>query len=283
MNYKKRHDTLVKNIPQKSMFVCTRTDERMKGDGPYFDFTSGDFLYFTGITQPNSILLITTYPKKQTILFIDKPNKKHELWMGAQLTKQQAKKTSQVHVVKYLDEFKETYAAILKTHTLLTYSTHPRNEEKNSTLTSALRVKKKKKNMYTVLMDMRVIKDTQELALIKKAIRITADGFANVSKENLKTESQIMGIFAQSFFSQNATFAYQPICASGKNACVLHYITNDSVIDQQKPILLDVGAEVCGYDADITRTINITTKRQEAIYTAVLAVQEFAISLLKPG
>ncbi|MFT7615928.1 MAG: Xaa-Pro aminopeptidase [Candidatus Woesearchaeota archaeon] len=93
----------------------------------------------------------------------------------------------------------------------------------------------------------------------------------------------MMGIFAQSFFSQNATFAYQPICASGKNACVLHYITNDSVIDQQKPILLDVGAEVCGYDADITRTINITTKRQEAIYTAVLAVQEFAISLLKPG
>ncbi|HET8709663.1 MAG TPA: M24 family metallopeptidase, partial [Candidatus Saccharimonadales bacterium] len=79
--------------------------------------------------------------------------------------------------------------------------------------------------------------------------------------------------------------SFEPIVAGGANAVTLHNVANNSPLSADELLLCDVGAEYNHYAADITRTVALSnpTRRQEAVYEAVLNVQEYAKSLLKPG
>jgi Xaa-Pro aminopeptidase len=73
--------------------------------------------------------------------------------------------------------------------------------------------------------------------------------------------------------------------AGGKNACTLHNVSNTAPLNSGELVVCDVGAEVSHYAADITRTVCVgkPSARQKAIYAAVLDVQAYALTLLKPG
>jgi len=81
-------------------------------------------------------------------------------------------------------------------------------------------------------------------------------------------------------------FAYTPIIGSGYSACVLHYIENNKECKDGDLLLMDVGAEYANYSSDMTRTVPVNgkfTKRQRAIYDAVLRVKNEATKMLVPG
>lgn len=82
-------------------------------------------------------------------------------------------------------------------------------------------------------------------------------------------------------------FAYQPIIASGGNACILHYVTNDQPCRDGDLLLLDVAAEYANYNSDLTRTIPVNgkfTPRQRAVYDAVHRILRLCIDeLIVPG
>jgi Xaa-Pro aminopeptidase len=80
--------------------------------------------------------------------------------------------------------------------------------------------------------------------------------------------------------------AFEPIVAGGPRACTLHNVANSGKLSADELVLMDVGAEIEHYAADITRTISLNgspSRRQQAVHAAVLEVQEFALGLLKPG
>ena len=80
--------------------------------------------------------------------------------------------------------------------------------------------------------------------------------------------------------------AYQPIIASGANACVLHYVENNQECKAGDVILLDIGAEYANYASDMTRCIPVSgrfTPRQKDVYNAVLRVMKKAKTMLRPG
>ena len=80
--------------------------------------------------------------------------------------------------------------------------------------------------------------------------------------------------------------AYQPIIASGANACVLHYVENNRECKAGDVILLDIGAEYANYASDMTRCIPVSgrfTPRQKDVYNAVLRVMKQAKTMLRPG
>jgi aminopeptidase P (EC:3.4.11.9). Metallo peptidase. MEROPS family M24B len=84
----------------------------------------------------------------------------------------------------------------------------------------------------------------------------------------------------------NTEHAYTPIVASGENACVLHYIENNKVLNDGDLLLIDAGCEVEGYASDITRTFPVNgtfSKAQRQIYQIVLDAQLAAIESIKPG
>ena len=135
---------------------------------------------------------------------------------------------------------------------------------------------------------LRCVKQPEEIEAIKQSIDITSKAINNIYKyiSRYHYEYEIEATITAEFKKQNVTFAYQPIIASGTNACVLHYSINSSKLKAKDLILIDVGASVSNYASDLTRTFSIAKNpntRQKDILNSVLAVQQFAEKLLKPG
>ncbi|TAH12872.1 MAG: Xaa-Pro dipeptidase, partial [Runella slithyformis] len=135
----------------------------------------------------------------------------------------------------------------------------------------------------------RALKQPQEVALLQRAVDITKDGFVRVLKmvKPGVAEYEIEAEFIHEFLRQRSKgFAYTPIIASGKNACVLHYIENNKICQDGDVLLLDVAAEYANYNADLTRSIPVNgrfTTRQRAVYDAVLRVMKAATAMLVVG
>ncbi len=99
-------------------------------------------------------------------------------------------------------------------------------------------------------------------------------------------EYQIEAELNKGFRAKGAAgHAFEPIVASGERACTLHNVANAGALAADELVLLDVGAEVEHYAADISRTFSLgsPSRRQLAVHAAVLEVQEYAFGLLKPG
>ena len=138
------------------------------------------------------------------------------------------------------------------------------------------------------LVHMRAVKQVEELKAITAAVNITSKALKEVKRKINKYgyEYEIEADITKSLRKQGSSgHAYQPIVAGGVNACTLHYIDNNAALSGGSLILLDVGAEVSNYAADITRTYAAgkPSKRQRLVYEAVLEIQEFAKGKLEPG
>jgi len=134
---------------------------------------------------------------------------------------------------------------------------------------------------------MRMIKQAPEVKAIQSAINVTIDAIENV-RSQLDTyhyEYEIEADLSRSFRRGARGHAFEPIVAGGKNACTLHSVSNNDKLIKGTLVVMDVGAEVSHYAADITRMVAYgpVTKRQQSVYDAVLHVQEAAKKLLKPG
>lgn len=124
--------------------------------------------------------------------------------------------------------------------------------------------------------------------MIQSAIDLTAKSLTDIKRNiaSYKHEYQIEADLGHSFrYDGGQGHAFEPIIASGKNATVAHYFSNDSPLKKGSFVMLDVGAKVGGYSADITRTYAYgkPTKRMEAVHAAVQSAQSSIVNLLKPG
>ena len=126
--------------------------------------------------------------------------------------------------------------------------------------------------------------------LLQTACDITKDGFERTLRfiKPGVNECEIEAELMHEFLKQGSRgFAYEPIIAAGKNACVLHYLTNDQIVEDGQLILMDVAAEYANYNADLTRTIPVNgkfTERQRDVYNAVLRILRVCIDeLVVPG
>lgn len=140
------------------------------------------------------------------------------------------------------------------------------------------------------LASLRVIKQPPELAAIEEAIRVTGESMlALVDAEvfpRYHNEFEVEADLSREFRIRGAAgHAFAPIIAGGKRACTLHNVSNEAPLLPNTLVVLDVGAEVEHYAADITRTraYGQPTPRQQEVFDAVLDVQEYALGLLKPG
>jgi Xaa-Pro aminopeptidase len=135
---------------------------------------------------------------------------------------------------------------------------------------------------------LRVVKSQPEVALIQKACAITGAGFEGVCGfvRPGVNEYEVEAEFAHEFIRRGGQFAYNPIIASGKNSCVLHYVENSETCRDGDVLLMDVAASYANYNSDLTRTIPVNGKfspRQKKVYDAVLRVLRGASKAAKPG
>lgn len=136
---------------------------------------------------------------------------------------------------------------------------------------------------------LRAIKQEVEIKAIKKAISITISGFNRVMAKltDIKYGYEIEAELTYEFRRLGASgHAFEPVIATGKDACTIHHITTDQVIARHSWLLMDVGARFQNYCADIARTIPMSNQfsdRQQSVYGAVERVHNMAVKLCNPG
>tara|TARA_B100001093_G_scaffold180452_1_gene173047 strand:- start:1280 stop:2428 length:1149 start_codon:yes stop_codon:yes gene_type:complete len=141
----------------------------------------------------------------------------------------------------------------------------------------------------SIIGNTRLIKDDHEIALIKEACDISAEAHiaAMKSVKNGDSEQQIESLYIHEFSKRGARYpAYNPIVAGGENACVLHYVENNQILEESDLLLVDAGCEYQMYAADITRTFPVSGKFSEeqlAVYEVVLDAMNAAIDCVKEG
>jgi Xaa-Pro aminopeptidase len=100
------------------------------------------------------------------------------------------------------------------------------------------------------------------------------------------TEAEVEAEFAHEFIRRGERFAYEPIIATGLNACALHYLEAAATCKRGQLLLLDVAASYANYNSDMTRTIPVSgrfSRRQKQVYQAVLRVLRQSMQALSPG
>ena len=260
-----------------------------------------NIFYLSGVDQEESILVLNpnaNNPAHKEILFLKETNDHIAIWEGAKLNKDQAKSSTGIQSVYWLDEF-ETIFSKLMTNVDKVYfnnNDHYRKAVEMQTREDRFLIwlksnypKHKIEYSFPIMEKLRGVKEPEEIELIQKACDITEKGFRRVLKF-LKPgvmEFHVEAEYSHEFLrNRSKGFAYTPIIASGYNACVLHYINNNMQCKDGDMLLMDVGAEYANYSSDMTRTVPINgrfTDRQKSVYQAVLNVKNEASKMLIPG
>jgi len=266
------------------------------GDTAYSFQQDSSFWYLTGINDPNLIVVLDKY-KEYFIL----PPREHvqEIFDGS-IEIEKITKTSGINTV--LDNktgWKQLITRLKRVKHIATLAASPEfvphigmyTNPARATLIEKIKAiapDAKLLDLAPHLIRLRMVKQPAELAALQTAIDITTHTLKDVAKKLAKYnwEYEVEADITAGFRKRGAGgHAYQPIIASGSNACTLHYIANNAALDDKKLLLMDVGAEVEHYGADITRTYAIAkpSKRIRTVYDAVKDIQQYALGLLKPG
>ena len=140
-----------------------------------------------------------------------------------------------------------------------------------------------------LLPQLRSIKSSAELKLMRKAIDATAAGYKAAMKiiRPGASEGQIAQTLEDAYRAQGGTgLAYNSIVGAGLNGTVLHYMSNDGTLQAGDLLVIDSGAEFAGYASDVTRTFPASgkfTSEQRDAYDVVLKSQLAAIKAVRPG
>lgn len=134
----------------------------------------------------------------------------------------------------------------------------------------------------------RAIKSEVELASQRQAIDLTVASFQEVKNrlQEFSYEYEIEAVYNAAFRATGAGgHAYDPIVAGGAHACTLHYHANQDALPKNGLVLIDIGAQVDGYAADITRTYAIgePSERERQVHAAVEGAHVAIIASIKPG
>ena len=260
-----------------------------------------DILALSGVDQEESILVLfpgASNPAHKEVLFLKETSELIAIWEGEKLTKQTAFETSGIQTVYWLQQFPTIFKQMMAEASGIYLNTNEHLRANTEVETREDRFIKQVKQDYPahqvhksapIMHKIRSIKDQIELDLMQTACNITEAGVRRLLgfiKPGV-WEYEIEAELAHEFLRKRSKgFAYTPIIASGKNACVLHYIENNQQCKDGDVILLDVGAEYANYSSDLTRCIPVNgrfTARQKAVYNAVLHVKNEATKLLVPG
>ena len=294
--YKNRRDTIINSMPENSALVIPSWPEmKRSGDVNWPYRPSSHLLYFTGFEEPNSCFLLLSKPKEQHILFTQAKNPEKECWTGPIHGPEQATDIFQMDTCYLSSKFISIASEILKDITSL-YYTFNINPLWDIRINKLIQTLKNKKKVFVSIHDsihivapLRMIKSREEINLVKKAVDISSQAHIEVMKHCKAglSEKQLHGKFLHEIIKRGSySEAYPGIFASGSNACILHYMDNNSILQKGDLLLVDAGAEYQYYSSDITRTFPINgkfSKIQKNLYEKVLNIQKSLIKILKPG
>lgn len=302
--YAQRRAALASKMKQGVAVISTAPERTRNRDSGYPYRFDSYFHYLTGFPEPEAVLVLVTGDmakgeKAKSILFCRDKNLEREIWDGFRYGPEKAAEIfgfDEAHPVQQLDEL----AADLLADQLALYCDLGSDAGWDARVIGWLNAVRGKVrsgvaapaelcDIRVLLDDMRIVKDSHEIHIMKRAADISAEAHRRAMRATRPgaREYQIEAELIHEFRSRGAQApAYTPIVAGGANACVLHYVLNDALLNDGDLLLIDAGCELDGYASDITRTFPVGGKfsgPQRDIYELVLAAQAAAIAEIAPG
>lgn len=271
------------------------------GDALHVYKQNSDLYWLSGITQEDSMVILypdNPDPKYREVLVLVRPNELKEKWDGKRLRREEAQEISGIRTILWIDSLDGLLQPWIHLADHIYLDSNENDRKASLVRTRDYQYIDEMKSRYPlhhylraarILRDLRAIKTPLEVEVMQKAIDITEATFRRLIKfiRPGVMEYEIEAEIWHSFISQRATGpAYNSIIASGDNARILHYVSNNQECREGDLLLMDFGAEYGGYCADLTRTVPVNgkfTRRQKTVYNACLHLHDYAKSLLKPG
>ncbi|MDB5283799.1 MAG: peptidase family protein [Bacteroidota bacterium] len=283
-----------------AVFVSNETVTR-SADSAYKWRQNPDLFYLSGIDQEQTYLILfpdAPEEKYREVLFVCKTNEYIMWWEGKKHTMEEASRISGVETVLWSEQFENIFTMLM--HYTENVYLNANEHDRSISMGEATEIKFARKvignyplhkyeRAAPIMHKLRASKSSYEVALLNRAIDITRKGFMRTLKM-IKPgvwEYEIEAALTHEYLINRAAgHAYQPIVATGQNACVLHYISNEAQCKAGELVLMDCAAEYANYNADLTRTVPVSgkfTKRQKNVYNAVLRVHREARDMMKAG
>ena len=298
--YQKRRLALMQQIPQDGVVIIPGANEQQRNHDVCYPFRQhSDFLYLTGFSEPDAVLVLLGGTSPQAILFCQPFSIEKEIWTGPLLGYGNAVKHLGVDEAFHILDFETRLTDILQGRRCVYYPFLHRGKWEKPLFSAWKRAREKHRgdaslqsafiDISPLLAEMRLFKSPQEIQCMQYAIDASVVAHLKVM-EGVSTcdfEYQALALFEQQLMHQGLTeTAYPSIVASGSNACILHYTQYQRAFEPNDLLLIDAGAEWQGYAADITRTYPVRGKwsyEQGLVYDLVLEAQLQGIALIRPG
>ncbi|MFY8107648.1 MAG: aminopeptidase P N-terminal domain-containing protein [Bacteroidia bacterium] len=300
--FKLNRSLFTAKLKKNSVAIFLSNDEHQwNGDATHNFKQNSDLFWLSGVDQEDCILVLSPdcpVIEMREALFIKRTDEMMVIWNGHKLTQQQAKEVSGVQHVYWMEDYEA------KIHSVINYAENiylNLNENDRASIKTPykdLRFAREMKDKYPlheferaapILQRLRSIKSPIELDLMNVSIGISEKMFARLLKfvkpgvKEFEVEAEIIHEYLKNRANGHS---FHPIVASGKNACILHYVDNNGTCNDGELLLVDSGVDYANYASDMTRVIPVNgkfTARQKQVYNAVLSVMNGAKSLLKPG
>lgn len=299
--YLSRRQALMAKLPANSVFILPSAQEITRSNDTEYLFRQNSyFWYFTGFAEPDACVVMSNLGGQfQDIVFCRDTDRQAEIWHGRRIGVDKAAESLGVAESYDISDLPEALLSLLDGSDNLYFSLGD-DEELESIVLGAVEAlrkapKQSKKAPIAIvepkpLMDeMRLFKSPAELEIMRKAGAISVNAhkramaFCVPGAMEYQLEAELHHEFAMNGARQPA---YNTIVGAGDNACILHYTENSDVIEDGELVLIDSGAELYGYAADITRTFPANgcfSEAQEQLYNIVLGAQEAAFKHIRPG
>tara|TARA_B100000900_G_scaffold309344_1_gene268054 strand:- start:1030 stop:2325 length:1296 start_codon:yes stop_codon:yes gene_type:complete len=297
--YKNRRNSLGKSLPMNSVLLIPGADLQYRNADSSFPFRQdSSFYYMSGFCEPSSLMAIVNNSDGiSSMIFVPPKDKLKEIWDGYRAGPIGAvedflfdKAFDNIQIDKTLPDILHGIEQVLYPigkkqgfdQRVIDWTTSAASKDRHSKSINII-------DATSLIGNIRLIKDEHEIELIKKACDISAEAHIEAMKsvKSGDSEQYIESMYIHEFSKRGARYpAYNPIVAGGENACVLHYVENNQILNDSDLLLVDAGCEYEMYAADITRTFPVNGKfsdEQLKIYEIVLNAMNAAIESVKKG
>ncbi|MFV7784020.1 aminopeptidase P N-terminal domain-containing protein [Shewanella marisflavi] len=300
--YQARRLRLMDSLPADSFVMLVGYQQKVRSKNIKYHFRQdNDFLYLTGFNEPDAVALLYRGKEHELeyILLCRPKDPQQEISFGARAGVTGAIEqygATQAYDIAELDKIISLKLTDQRqlfisdelgrfNHKLLEWS----NAQRHSSAFDTPKCYRSITPLAKYLHPFRVIKDEAEQQAIRAAVNASIDGHKAVMsacREGIN-EAELAATFNFAIAKHGASdVAYPNIVAAGNNACCLHYEENACQTQTGQMLLIDAGAELNHYAADITRSYPVNgqfTQAQAAIYQIVLDALDAAIAKVKPG
>lgn len=298
--FRDRRERVLDALGDGAMVLPAAPTRFRSRDTEYTYRPDSELFYLTGFTGPGAVAVLRGFADEDRyVLFVRERDEEAERWSGPRVGPQGASDLYGADRTSPLGELEEALPELLGGARGVHYRLGPDRRTQDLVERALALARRKGPRRGTgprtvvdpgeILDEMRLVKDEEELGRIRRACGITVEAFRAAARAvapgagEWEVEAELERAVRR---AGAAGPGFPTIVGGGANACVLHYDANGARLAEGEAVLVDAGAEVDLYHADVTRTFPVSgewSPEQRDLYGVVESARLAGVGALRPG